>query len=121
MSQPKSTSPLDQNRRQFFDAVIGEAEQQPHPIPKRLEQAMLIGAGEQQGEVGERKALRRSARLAPAGEDDPPFVEGEVQGRLEFGLQLVGLVDEHDRAGVAASSTPLRSDGCLMLWPSTSK
>ncbi len=59
---------------------------------------MLISAGKKQCEICQGDALWCPSSFASAAQNDLPFVEGEVKGRLKLRLQFVALVDEDDRS-----------------------
>jgi hypothetical protein len=64
-----------------------------HPVSQRLQNAELVGRCEQQGELADGDALRRSA---PALNEDRLLVECEIESRLILFLDLVALVYEDD-------------------------
>ena len=82
---------LPHQRGQIVFSVEVESEDQLHAISKRLQQAIFVGRGQEQREVGNRDALRRIARPSTL-EDDLATVEGEVQGSLKRLVKLMGLI-----------------------------
>ena len=89
----------------LVSSVVGvelEPQQQPHPVPERLEKAVFVGRAEKQGEIGEGEAVEGLA----APDDDLAFVQCQVQGGLVDFREFMHLVDEdhfacrqHPRAG----------------------
>jgi hypothetical protein len=81
------------NLNEFVARVELVTQDELHPMSKWLQDAKLISRCEQQGELADGDALRRSA---PALNEDRLLVECEIESRLILFLDLVALVYEDD-------------------------